>query len=71
MDENTKTGLTMSNNELATKNDVLLIKKEIALFRKELKKEIGFVRRDIIIIALLIILAMYLPEILNLILMFK
>ena len=61
----------MLENELATKNDVLLIKKEIGLSRKELKKEIRLVRRDMIIIALVIILAMYAPKILNLILMFK
>lgn len=51
-------------SELATKEDVLLVK-------TELEKKIELVRRDIIIIALIIILAMYAPEIIGKLLLFK
>ena len=58
--------------ELASKDDVLLVKKEVEMIRTELKGEIGvlqgkieLLRRDMIIIALIIILAMYAPDILG------
>ena len=57
--------------ELATKEDVILLKNEIDIVRKELRTEIELIRRDMIIIALIIILAMYAPGIIEKLLLFK
>ena len=50
--------------ELATKEDIRYLDEKI-------EKEIKLVRRDMIIIALVIILAMYAPEIIGKILLFR
>ncbi|EHP88518.1 hypothetical protein [Methanotorris formicicus] len=62
-------------SELATKEDVLLaeerLRGEMKALEERLEKKIELVRRDVIIIALIIILAMYTPEIIGKLLLFK
>ncbi|WP_083774557.1 hypothetical protein [Methanocaldococcus jannaschii] len=62
-------------NELATKEDILLVEerlgKKIELLNQKIEREIKLVRRDMIIINLVIILAMYAPEIIGKLLIFR